>query len=438
VVVPALLVAAVLLFPFVPALVTGGGVGLSSEIGTVDPLALGRLALGNAPGSWAVAWFLPIAALLGLSLTTGERRGAAVRATLVAMAGLVMAWASSAGYLPTALSNAPAFVALVAVAEAFLVAFGLASAVGGIGRSAFGFRQIGTVALGAVLAGGLLLQGLIGALGDWSVGGSEREVAAWEAIVDTATTGSMRVLWIGADDGAPFPWPGGDPAGVVEAGDATVRFGLTGRRGSLATDIGRPLAGPGTDALRGTLGELLSGSTRHGGALLVPFGVRYVVARHEEMPEAVTEILDAQADLDLVPATDLDVYRNARAIPPAAAIVADEEVEAIVSSDDSTALQSWRDPPTSFLRPLGTSAGWTGPARGGNLAIASAEFDDAWQLEGSDAPAERAFGWSTSFPVSSEQVTITYGAQLPRTVAMIVLAVLWLVALWITRKPVRR
>lgn len=169
----------------------------------------------------------------------------------------------------------------------------------------------------------------------------------------------------------------------------------------------------------------------------MPFGVRYVVGRHDEMPAAVTEILDAQADLDLVPATDLVVYRNARAVPPAAAVVADDEVEAIVSSDDLTMLQTWRDPPISLLRPLGTSAGWTGPARGANLAIASAEFDDAWRLEGSDAPPERAFGWSTSFPVSSEQVTVTYGAQLPRTVAMVVLAVLWLVALWITRKPVR-
>jgi len=43
-----------------------------------------------------------------------------------------------------------------------------------------------------------------------------------------------------------------------------------------------------------------------------------------------------------------------------------------------------------------------------------------------------------AFPVTDETVRISYGAQLPRTVQMVVLAILWAVALWITRRPVRR
>lgn len=438
IVLPSIAVAAVLLFPFLPDLVAGSGVALSSEIGTADPREVGRLALGEAPGSWPVAWFLPVAALLGLALSTGTRRAPAARAMAAAVIGLGLAWASGAGYLPAALSNAPVYVALCAVAAAFLVAAGLSSAIGGLGRSAFGFRQIGTVALAAVLVGGMTLQGLIAAVGDWGVGGTDREVASWEAIIDTDATGSMRVLWVGSDDGGAFPWPGGDPAGAVEAGEATIRFGLTDRRGSLAIDTGRPLAGPGTDALRSTLGEILAGSTRHAGALLVPFGVRYVVARQGELPDAVEEILDAQADLDLVPATDLVVYRNAEALPPAAVVVADDQVARVATSGDPVALQTWHDVPSVPLRPLGSSAGWEGETVGGNLALVSTEFDGAWRLDGSEAPPERAFGWSTSFPVVTDPVTITYGAQLPRTVELVVLAVLWAAALWVTRKPVRR
>ena len=41
-------------------------------------------------------------------------------------------------------------------------------------------------------------------------------------------------------------------------------------------------------------------------------------------------------------------------------------------------------------------------------------------------------------PVEGPSVSIRYGAQLSRTIAMWVLAAVWLVALWITRKPVAR
>ena len=64
-------------------------------------------------------------------------------------------------------------------------------------------------------------------------------------------------------------------------------------------------------------------------------------------------------------------------------------------------------------------------------------FDGAWELAGGAQP-QQAFGWSTSFGGAPADISIRYGDQLPRTIAMWLLAVVWAAALWITRKPVRR
>ena len=81
--------------------------------------------------------------------------------------------------------------------------------------------------------------------------------------------------------------------------------------------------------------------------------------------------------------------------------------------------------------------GWSAEASAG-IAVISTEFIDAWQLEGSGSAPQRAFGWATSFPVTSGLVHIRYGAQLQRTMETWLLALLWMVALWVTRKPVAR
>ena len=65
-------IAAVLLFPFVPTLVAGGGVALVSQVGTSDLSQLARLAPGGGPGTWVVALFLPVAALVSFALVNAE------------------------------------------------------------------------------------------------------------------------------------------------------------------------------------------------------------------------------------------------------------------------------------------------------------------------------------------------------------------------------
>ncbi len=429
-------VAAVLLFTAIPTFAAGGGAALASEIGPTDPWAAIALSPGAAPGDWAVAAFVPIGAFFGFALATPAHRRLAVRTGLVASIGVTLAWSSAAGYLPRPLSNAPMYTVIAAVAMSMLIAIGLASAGKGLGREAFGFRQIGAAAITVTLAVGLVLQGAATMIGGWAVGGPDNVPAAW-AVVDSADDDPFRVVWIGADDGMRFPAPGGDPMGVVPAGDATVAYALTDRTGTKIVDTARSLAGPGDDALRAALTELLAGTTVHAGALLAPFGVRYVVADADRLPDAVRAALERQVDVDLVPATELVIFRNAVDLPPAGVVAADASALDVIAGDSTATIQRLR---TVASTPLPRApGGWSGPAGGGTIAVLGTEYDGAWRLDGAERAPDRAFGWSTSFPIDpAANVRVTYGDQLPRTVAAWLLAVLWAVALWVTRKPVRR
>jgi hypothetical protein len=43
----------------------------------------------------------------------------------------------------------------------------------------------------------------------------------------------------------------------------------------------------------------------------------------------------------------------------------------------------------------------------------------------------------TSFAGAPADITIRFADQLPRTLSILLLAAVWVVALWVTRKPVR-
>ncbi|HTG46375.1 MAG TPA: glycosyltransferase [Actinomycetota bacterium] len=431
----ALVGAAVLSFSFVPSLAAGGGRALGSVIGSLNPWDVLRLALGGGPGTWAPALFLPVAAVFGLALASGPRRAPALRAAVTASIALPLAWLSTAGYLPAPLANAPVYLTLAATAEALLVAFGLASTGGGLERESFGFRQIGTGLIALVLGGGILLQSVAAMTGGWAIGGLEQIPPAW-AVVDATSAGAFRVLWLGAHDGSSFPAPGGDPVGVVSAGEASVTYGLTDRDGVVAIDTARPFAGSGPDALEDAVRQIVLGITSHGGALLAPFGVRYVVAPAGALPPAAAAGLAAQADLGAIPAAGLDIWSDASSLPPATVVKADDPLRSIVSSADAGTIQRFVPPAGSPLAQV--EGGWSGPTGGGDLAMIATEYDGAWRVVGSDADPSRTFGWATALPVSGDTATIDYGAQLPRTIAAWLLAAVWAAALWITRKPVPR
>jgi GT2 family glycosyltransferase len=431
----ALIGAAILVFPFVPTVIGDRALGLWSPIGQPDPWRLLRLSLGSAPGDWQPALVLPVGALIALALASGQRRGPAARTALLGVLALALAWLSAAGYLPTWATNAPVYVTLAGVCCAFVLGDGLASAFGGLERSSFGFRQIGSVLLAGILGLGMSLQALAMMVGSWSIGGQEQVPASW-SVLAAASTDPYNVVWLSGVDGNPFPAPGGDPSGVVAAGDATAAYGLTGRDGALAVDIGRPLTGDGGPALRAALSEILSGTTVHGGALLAPFGVRFVVAPQTAVPAATEHSLSAQVDLEPIPSAGLLIWHNVVAVPPASVLHADRATEAIVASADPDVIQ--RLDPNVAGALASTEAGWRGTGGGGDLVALSSAFDDAWRLAGSDVRPQRSFGWATSFTNVPDDIEITFADQFPRTLSIWLLAAAWAVALWITRKPVRR
>jgi GT2 family glycosyltransferase len=432
------LTASVLLLPFLPTIASSGAVGLGSTLGTTDLGSLGRLALGAGPGTWAIGAFLPIAAVLALALVSPEYRGIALRTTMIAIAGLGLAWLSSAGYLPGWAANAPVYLAMTAMAEALVVGLGLASVLAGLGREAFGLRQIGTALLAVVLAAGLLLQSAAAMVGAWSIGGPDALPPAW-ALVTSGSTEDFRVLWVGADTGTRFVAPGGDPAGVAPDGSSSLRYGLTDRTGTSALDTGRALTGGGATYLRNALDQVLSGDTVHAGASLAPLGVRFVIAERGDLPSGAQEILDAQVDLDRLGTSGLVIYRNAASLPPAAVVPSEDTVDAIVASDDLGVIAQLPDVRATRLKAVG--GGWAGVAPSPGTALVSTAYSGDWRLEtpggGSVRPRE-AFGWSTSFDAPAGVVRVRFANQWVRTVETVILGLFWAAALWVTRKPVGR
>jgi len=426
-------VAGILVAPMVPDIATSPSSELSSLVGEPSFSLLARLAPGTGPGTWPVAWFLPAAALLAFSLVGPGYRARAWRATVAAIGGLFLAWASAAGYMPTPFSNPPTYLALATVAEAAVVAYGLASIGSSIEREAFGYRQVAVGIVALLLAGGFVGQTFQAALGNWRIGPNALP-SAWPLVSNEP--GDFRILWLGGPSGDPFPAPGGDPSGVVEAGSATVRFAITDRDGVTALDIGRREEGAGYDYLRRTLTELIAGQTSHGGALLSLLGVRFIVAGEGDLPAAAAARLDAQLDLNLTPAGGLVIYDNARALPLAFVTSSPPFADA-AGGTDLERIASLPPPDSTSIAEL--RGGFGGTSTGG-LGFVANQDEGGWRVQtgGRTLGTERAFGWGIGFDAAPGSVRLTYADQWIRTSEMIALALLWLAVLWITRRPVVR
>jgi GT2 family glycosyltransferase len=424
----AVAVAALLAFPVVLAAAGEPAAALTSSIGTADVWFLLRLAPGSGPGTWAVAAFLPLAAIVCFAGAGDPQRGRAWRALFVAVAGTVLAWASVAGHLPVALTDAPAWLAAAAVAESALVAYGLSTFARGLGRQAFGARQLGVAVLTILLSVGIAAQALQVTFAEWAIrpGGLP---PAWPVIA-SSSAGEFRILWLGAPNGERFPAPGGDPIALAEAGEETVRFGLTDRDGVTALDEGRARSGPGYEELHGILETLLGGGTRHLGALLGPFGVRYLIAEEGDLPAGVADRLSDQLDLDRVPAGGLTIFRNAAVLPTAF-------ISANAPVPDRSDLGAIQASPDVIARALeGGGETFTGTADAAGHVVVSEQFDAGWRVDNAgDALAPFAgYGWAVAAPVQPGEVTVRYTRQWLRTVELALLALVWAIALWVTRK----
>jgi hypothetical protein len=136
-------------------------------------------------------------------------------------------------------------------------------------------------------------------------------------------------------------------------------------------------------------------------------------------------------DLDLVPAGGLTIYRNA-AVLPTAFISANASVP---HGSDPTALE---DAPVVDADPLhGGGDRFSGTATSGGHVVVSAQFDEGWRVRNdgrSPAPFE-GYGWAIAAPVEPGAVIVEHPRPWYRTAALVALALLWVAALWITRKP---
>jgi GT2 family glycosyltransferase len=431
---------ALLVFPLSIEMLKAGGTGVGDRIGVASFSAILRLSPGPSPGDWPTGFFLPIAAGLGLIFASGTMASLAARAAVAATASVYLAWLSAGGYLPSALASTVAYVGVAAFGYALLVGIGLSALLGGVARRSFDIRRIGAAAMAIVLAGGLLAQAAQAAAGRWAVGGSDRVPAAYP-LVGVAGGVPYRVLWLGDAGAGDFPSPGGPPDGGVDAGAASVRFAVTLPSGASALDIGRPSAGPGYDQLRLALEEILAGDTRHGGALLSIFGIRFIVGRPGAVPPTAIRRLARQIDLDLVPTEGLTIFQNA-VTAPLASEIRDSGWRRTAVSPSLLATSELGAP--SYTALSEGHDGFAGPASSAaSLVLLSQQFDPRWRLVGSDGQTAilptRSFAWAVGFKVGAEPggFSVRYGGQRTRTTELMVLFLFWAFALWVTRRPVR-
>ncbi|MGH2684724.1 MAG: hypothetical protein ACRDJP_04575, partial [Actinomycetota bacterium] len=350
------------------------------------------------------------------------------RAIVTVVVAVPMAWLAAAGYLPGSIAVPSVFMALAAFAMATLIGLATGGLFVAARRAAFGTRQIAVAILGAILALGLAAQALAILPGGWAVG-ETRIHPAWPVVASAEPDVPLRVLWLREPDGEPFAAPGGDPQGVVSAGAASVAYGVTGRGGRSILALSSPAAGTAYTSLERTLQAILAGRVRHGGALLAPFAIGYLVVEPGTLPAAASDRLAEQVDVDLVQrAGGLLLYRNARALPRAVALppssVAPARAADLLSP---TAID------TGAAAPLrGSGDRWYGQVPQGGLAFVADQFDPDWTSDvGSPFPA---FGWALSVEAPAGAASIVFDGRLRWMLQLAGLGVVWVAALWIVRR----
>jgi hypothetical protein len=425
--------AAVLSFPVTLALLRDHGSGLADRVGPATFESLARLVVSAGPGGWTLSFYLPVAAALSLLFVSGRALRIAGWALVLALSGMGLGWLAAAERLPDSLANPVAFTALTAFGYAALVALGLASVIEGVATHAFGHRQLGGALLIAAVAVGLFGQIVQTGRGSWEVGDAADMLPDAYPVVAGAPGGAYRVLWVGGWSGGALTVPGGIPDARVEAGHASIRYAVTSPAGASSLDVGRPASGPGYERLNGVLTDILAGETRHGGALLSPFGIRYLVGDPNDLPRAAVRRLAAQLDLDMLPAGGLVVFRVFGTVPLPSVAVGPEWLAA--ARHPSFVSVAALPPATNGEKaPADTVSGQ-------KLVLVSQQFDSRWKLEGqpgSDPPL-RAFGWAIGFATTTgSPADVRFEGQGLRDAEVVLLALLWLGALWAIRRPASR
>ena len=94
--------------------------------------------------------------------------------------------------------------------------------------------------------------------------------------------------------------------------------------------------------------------------------------------------------------------------------------------------------PVVIAKPLdGGGQSYTGTADAPGTAVVAQQFDAGWRVEnGGEVLAPFAgYGWAIAAPVQAGSVDVRFTDQWLRTIELYLLALLWIIALWVTRKP---
>jgi hypothetical protein len=156
-----------------------------------------------------------------------------------------------------------------------------------------------------------------------------------------------------------------------------------------------------------------------------------VIAEEGDLPPGVAERLSEQLDLDRVPAGGLTIFRNAAALPTAF-VSPDAPVP---DRSDPAAVEA---SPAVIARELGgAGASFTGTADAPGHVVVTQQLDAGWRVEngGKVLAPFPGYGWAIAAPVQAGTVAVRFMDQWVRTVELFVLALLWAIALWVTRKP---
>ncbi|MBI2709205.1 MAG: glycosyltransferase [Actinobacteria bacterium] len=411
-------------------LVAGVRAGTSAAFTVSDLLRFQTGPFGAAPLGWA---FL-VPAVLPLMVGRGWRFDWAVRGWSVALAGWGLLWAGQQGWLPVEL---PAYEVLLAPAGAALAlsaALGVAAFEVDLPGYRFGWRQLlaAAAAAGLVLAVLPLVPGFVD--GRWRMPGGGLD-SAMARIIERDGGQPARLLWLGAPDAMPLAGQRLEP-------------GLQWAVSEGNPQVGDRWAVPVTRSDRLLLADVALARSRrtvHLGALLAPFGVRYIVVPRRAAPSAyqgrsfavppwVVDTMAGQLDLERVD-TDpaLVVYRNAAWRPLVSSGAPSSPVP-------GRATGAAAEPPGSrrgVLRRTGDTT-WRGRLPGPGSVVMAAPEADGWALDvaGRAAPAGApGYGWAQRFDAPSGGAAVLRYRTPPGVRALQgAQAVLWLAVLVVVRR----
>jgi hypothetical protein len=399
-----------------------------------------RFATASHDGGF-LAYLLLVPAAAALLLGRGWRLAWAGRAAVMALTFFALAWTADRGWGPTVGIPVEVWLVPAAVGLAWAGACGAVAVDEDVRGTRLSWRQpLGVLAAVAVALGVLPALGSAGD-GAWDLGRTDY-ADALAFLPSAQAPGDYRVLWVG--DPRALPQPGWTLADGVA-------YGLSEDG---APDIGDTWRGDPTRSERLVADALhlaTTGETSRLGRMLGPMSVRYIIVPLRAGPQAsgaaaypppstLVNTLAGQLDLRQKDIDDaLVVYENEAWIPERARL-SDEAAAASDEAGFGPLVRTDVSGATPVLPDEDGANRWRGDVPAGVTYLA-APANSRWHLDvnGTAVTRQPAFGWANAFDVTTPgPATLSYDTPVTRYLLVALQAVLWLVAIAIALRRVRR